>query len=183
MKRSIFRLLGYTLTATTAAGLLLSSPVQAKDCASKSNLRANAETKQSSTIVDVAAGNSSFSTLVTAVKAAGLVEVLSGEGPYTVFAPTNEAFAALPEGTLERLLKPENKEELQKILTYHVIPASAPSSSLKSGEVKTVEGSPVKVQVEGSSVKVNDANVVTPDVKASNGTIHVIDRVILPPTK
>jgi uncharacterized surface protein with fasciclin (FAS1) repeats len=133
------------------------------------------------TIVEVAASNASFSTLVAAVKAAGLAEVLSGKGPFTVFAPTNEAFAALPKGTLEMLLKPENKAKLQKILTYHVVPGAVLSSSIKPGQVKTVQGKPVTLNTKGNRVKVNEANVVTADIKASNGVIHVIDRVILPP--
>lgn len=133
------------------------------------------------TIVDVAASSPSFKTLVTAVKAAGLTEVLSSEGPYTVFAPTDAAFAALPKGTLQKLLKPENKEALKKVLTYHVVPGKVESSSIKPGQVETVEGSPVTVNVKGSSVTVNNAKVTTPDIPASNGVIHVIDKVILPP--
>lgn len=133
------------------------------------------------TIVDVAAANPSFTTLVTAIKAAGLTDVLSGKGPYTVFAPTDEAFAALPKGTLEKLLKPENKAALQRVLTYHVVPGKVESSTLKSGKVETVEGSPVTVSVQGSAVTVNNAKVTTPDIQASNGVIHVIDKVILPP--
>lgn len=135
----------------------------------------------SGTIVDVAAANQSFKTLVKAVKAAGLTEVLSGEGPYTVFAPTDAAFAALPKGTVEMLLKPENKEKLKKVLTYHVVPGAVESSTLKAGQVETVEGSPVSVMIMDKQVMVNDANVTDADIKASNGVIHVIDKVILPP--
>lgn len=135
----------------------------------------------SGTIVDVAASNASFKTLVAAVKAAGLVEVLSGKGPFTVFAPTDAAFAALPKGTLESLLKPENKAKLQKILTYHVVPGAVLSSAIRPGQVNTVQGKPVTLKTMGNKVKVNDANVTTADIKASNGVIHVIDRVILPP--
>ncbi|MDX2098705.1 MAG: fasciclin domain-containing protein, partial [Leptolyngbyaceae cyanobacterium bins.59] len=133
------------------------------------------------TIVDVAAGNSSFKTLVTAVKAAGLVEVLSGKGPFTVFAPTDKAFAALPKGTLESLLKPENRAKLQKVLTYHVVPGSVLSTAIKPGTVKTVEGGTVRLTMKGNRVMVNGATVTTADVKASNGVIHVIDKVLLPP--
>jgi len=133
------------------------------------------------TIVDIASSNNSFDTLVAAVKAAGLVDVLSGQGPFTVFAPTDEAFAALPKGTLESLLKPENKEKLQKILTYHVVPGAVLSSSIQPGQVNTVQGKPVTLKTKGNKVKVNDATVTTADIKASNGVIHVIDRVILPP--
>jgi uncharacterized surface protein with fasciclin (FAS1) repeats len=119
--------------------------------------------------------------LVEAVKAAGLTEELSGKGPYTVFAPTDAAFAALPKGTVEMLLKPENKEVLKKVLTYHVVAGAVDSGTLKSGQVKTVEGSSVKVRVSGSDVTVNDAKVTSPDIKATNGVIHVIDKVIIPP--
>lgn len=138
-------------------------------------------TAASGTIVEVAASNSSFKTLTAAVKAAGLTQELSGKGPFTVFAPTDAAFAALPEGTVEKLLKPENKAALRKLLTYHVVPGEVESTELKTGRVKTVEGAPVAVRVNGSSVMVNDAKVTTPDIKAENGVIHVIDKVILPP--
>ncbi len=136
-----------------------------------------AESQQ--TIVDIATSAGSFNTLTAALKAADLVGVLKGEGPFTVFAPTDEAFAALPEGTLEKLLKPENKEQLVKILTYHVVAGSVLSTDLKAGKVPTVEGSDVKIQL-GDGVKVNDAQVVKADIKASNGVIHVIDKVIIP---
>ncbi|WP_345785644.1 fasciclin domain-containing protein [Pelagicoccus sp. SDUM812003] len=131
-------------------------------------------------IVDVAASNEDFSTLVAAVKAAGLVDVLKGEGPFTVFAPTNEAFAALPEGTLESLLKPENKDKLTAILTYHVVPAKVMAKDVSSGMVETAQGSKLTISVKYGKVKVDGANVVATDVKASNGIIHVIDKVILP---
>ena len=133
------------------------------------------------TIVEIAASNSSFSTLVTAVKAAGLAETLSGKGPFTVFAPTNQAFAALPKGTLEKLLKPENRDALRKVLTYHVVSGDLMAKDLRSGKVATVEGGSVAVQVDSKGVKVNDANVVKADIDAKNGVIHVIDRVLLPP--
>jgi uncharacterized surface protein with fasciclin (FAS1) repeats len=144
---------------------------------------AAAETKATTTgtIVDIAASNASFKTLVAAVRAAGLVEVLSGEGPFTVFAPTDEAFAALPKGTLEALLKPENKAKLQQILTYHVVPGSVMSTAIKPGQVNTVEGKPVTLSTKGNRIMVNNANVTAADIKASNGVIHVIDKVILPP--
>ncbi len=137
-----------------------------------------AEARQQ-TIVDIAASAGSFNTLTAALKAADLVEVLAGKGPFTVFAPTDEAFAALPEGTLEELLKPENKDKLVKILTYHVVPGAVMSTDLKAGEVATVEGSDVTIEL-GQSVKVDNAQVVQADIEASNGVIHVIDRVILP---
>lgn len=131
------------------------------------------------TIVDIATSAGSFNTLTAALKAADLVTVLEGKGPFTVFAPTDEAFAALPEGTLEELLKPENKEKLVKILTYHVVAGTVMSTDLKPGNVPTIEGSEVKIQL-GEEVKVDDAEVVKADIKASNGVIHVIDKVIIP---
>ena len=138
---------------------------------------------QAGDIVDVAASNKSFSTLVTAVKAAGLVETLKGEGPYTVFAPTDEAFAKLPKGTLENLLKPENKQKLVAILTYHVVPGKVMAKDVKSGKVKTASGSSFKMKVSKKGVWVDNTKVVATDVKADNGVIHVIDAVILPKSK
>ncbi|MEN9251583.1 MAG: fasciclin domain-containing protein [Thermostichales cyanobacterium BF4_bins_65] len=135
----------------------------------------------SATIVEMAMQKDSFETLVAALKAADLVETLSGEGPFTVFAPTDEAFAALPEGTLEKLLQPENKDTLVKILTYHVVPGKVLSSAITPGEATTVQGSPIELAVEGETVKVNQAQVIAADVEGSNGVIHVIDQVILPP--
>lgn len=137
----------------------------------------------SQTIVDVAASNSSLSTLVQAVKAAGLTQTLSGSGPFTLFAPTDTAFAALPKGTLQNLLKPANKQKLVKILTYHVVPGDITSSKLKSGSVKTVEGSSVTVKVNSTTnaVTVNNAKVTQADIPASNGVIHIINKVLLPP--
>lgn len=133
-------------------------------------------------VVALAAANDSFKTLTAALKAAGLTETLSGQGPFTIFAPTDAAFAQLPQDALQELLKPENKDILVKILTYHVIPGNVTSSDLKSGEVKTVEGGTVNVQADPSKgLSVNDASVVQPDIKASNGVIHAIDKVMLPP--
>ena len=140
------------------------------------------EAASGTTITEVAATNDSFKILTAALQAAGLTDTLSGEGPFTVFAPTDAAFAKLPAGTLEALLKPENKETLVKILTYHVVPGEVTSSQLKAGEVATVEGSPVTVNIAGGEVTVNKATVVQPDVQASNGVIHVVDTVILPPS-
>ena len=131
------------------------------------------------TIVDVASSTDGFSTLVAAVQAAGLVETLSGEGPFTVFAPTDDAFAALPAGVLDALLLPENKDVLVKILTYHVVSGKVMAADVMAGDVATVEGQTVKLATEGG-VTVNGANVTTADVEASNGVIHVIDAVILP---
>ena len=134
-------------------------------------------------IVALASGNGQFKTLTKALGAAGLVTTLQGKGPFTVFAPTDAAFAALPKGTVENLLKPENKAQLTKILTYHVVPGSVVSTSLKSGDVKSVEGSSLKVAVSPGKVTVSGANVVKADIKASNGVIHVIDKVLMPPNR
>ena len=131
------------------------------------------------TIVAVASSNQDLSTLVAAVKAAGLVDTLSGAGPFTVFAPTNEAFAALPKGTLASLLRPENKAKLKAILLYHVVSGKVTSAQIAPGDVTTVGGQSVTVATTGG-VKINDASVVTPDVEASNGIVHVIDKVLLP---
>ena len=132
-------------------------------------------------IVDIAAGNDDFSTLVAAVQAAGLVDTLKSDGPFTVFAPTNDAFAALPAGTVESLLEPENKDQLVKVLTDHVVPGAVTSDQLAGQRlsVDTVQGQ--SVHVDGrSGVKVNKSNVVAADIIATNGVIHVIDRVLLP---
>jgi len=131
-------------------------------------------------IVVVASGAGSFKTLVAAVKAAGLVETLQGKGPFTVFAPTDEAFAKLPAGTVEDLLKPENKEKLVAILTYHVVSGKVMAADVKTMQVKTVNGKELIIKVEGGKVTVDDATVVKTDVAASNGVIHVIDTVVLP---
>ncbi|MGD1854106.1 MAG: fasciclin domain-containing protein [Leptolyngbyaceae cyanobacterium] len=134
------------------------------------------------TIVDVAIANGSFETLVAAVQAADLVETLSGEGPFTVFAPTDEAFAALPEGILDTLLLPENQATLAQILTYHVLSGEVPSGEVTTGAVETVAGEELEIIADESGVTVGGATVVTPDVEASNGIIHVIDTVLLPPS-
>ena len=135
---------------------------------------------QDADIVDTAVGAGNFTTLVAAVEAAGLVETLKGEGPFTVFAPTDDAFAALPAGTVENLLKPENKDQLTAILTYHVVPGKVMSGDLSNGmTAATVQGGEITIMTEGG-VKVNDANVTTADIEASNGVIHVIDKVIMP---
>ena len=131
-------------------------------------------------IVDTAVGAGSFGTLVAAVQAAGLVDTLKGDGPFTVFAPTDEAFAALPAGTVEDLLKPENIETLTAILTYHVVPGKVMSGDLSDDmSAATVQGSEVMIDLD-NGVMVNDATVVSADIEASNGVIHVIDKVIMP---
>lgn len=132
-------------------------------------------------IVDTAVAAGKFDTLAAALEAADLVETLKGEGPFTVFAPTDEAFAALPEGTVESLLKPENRDQLVAILTYHVVPGKVTSSDVvQLDSASTVNGADLDIAVEGNSVKINDAKVIMADVGASNGVIHVVDKVILP---
>lgn len=134
-------------------------------------------------IVDTAVGAGSFKTLVAAVKAADLVDTLKGKGPFTVFAPTDAAFAKLPKGTVESLLKPENKEKLVAILTYHVVPGkvlAADAVKLDGKSAKTVEGSPIDVNVKNGKVMINKARVEKADILTSNGVIHVIDAVLLP---
>ena len=137
-------------------------------------------------IVDTAVGAGSFKTLVAAVQAAGLVDTLKGAGPFTVLAPTDEAFAKLPAGTVEDLLKPENKEKLVAILTFHVIPSKAMAKDvvkLNGKSVKSVQGSPIAITVKGAGVYADKAKIVKTDIACTNGVIHVIDTVILPPAK
>jgi uncharacterized surface protein with fasciclin (FAS1) repeats len=132
-------------------------------------------------IIDTAVGAGSFNTLVAAVQAADLVDTLKGEGPFTVFAPTDEAFAKLPEGTLDDLLKPENKEKLQTILLYHVVPGKVMASDVVNVKsAKTANEMDLKVMVDGNIVKINEAQVIQTDIMTSNGVIHVIDTVLLP---
>jgi uncharacterized surface protein with fasciclin (FAS1) repeats len=143
----------------------------------------NATTVDAADIVDTAVAAGSFETLVAAVQAAGLVDTLKGEGPFTVFAPTDEAFAALPEGTVESLLLPENRDMLVAILTYHVVPGEimAADADGASVDLATVQGASLTVDGTGEDVTVNGANVISADVAADNGVIHVIDAVIMPP--
>ncbi len=153
-----------TLALTAAASMLASTAAFAQD----------------QDIVDTAVAAGSFETLVAAVQAAGLVETLKGEGPFTVFAPTDAAFAALPEGTVESLLLPENKDQLVSILTYHVVPGKVMSTDLMDDmEAETVQGSTVTIDLD-NGVMVEGATVTTADIEASNGVIHVIDTVMLP---
>jgi uncharacterized surface protein with fasciclin (FAS1) repeats len=161
-RRSLFRALGAVSVVAILAACVPATPKEPD-------------------IIDIAASNPDFSTLVAAVKAAGLVETLKGDGPFTVFAPTNEAFAALPAGTVENLLKPENKDQLIKILTYHVVPGNVTSDQLagKRMDVATVQGQTVHIDGR-KGVMVNKSRVTTADIMASNGVIHVIDKVLLP---
>ncbi|HEX5654874.1 MAG TPA: fasciclin domain-containing protein [Chitinophagaceae bacterium] len=132
-------------------------------------------------IVDNAANSADHTTLVTAVKAAGLAETLKGAGPFTVFAPTNEAFAKLPAGTVDNLLKPEMKNDLTKVLTYHVVPGSYRAADLKDGQkLKTAEGTELSVSIKDGKVMIDGATVTIPDILSSNGVTHVIDAVVLP---
>lgn len=172
--------------ALSAASILISAPTFAQRPHTTSNQQSQPAThsqkpKAQGNIVEVASKAGNFKTLVAAVKAAGLVETLSGQGPFTVFAPTDAAFAKLPKGTLQKLLKPENKETLVKILTYHVVSGAIDSKAIKPGEVATVEGGSVKVNVNHSRITINSSRVIKADVRASNGIIHVIDKVLLPP--
>ncbi|MFK7839933.1 MAG: fasciclin domain-containing protein [Bdellovibrionales bacterium] len=133
-------------------------------------------------IVDTAAGNEDFATLVAAVQAAGLVDALKGDGPFTVFAPTNAAFEALPEGAVEDLLKPENKEKLQSVLKFHVVSGKIKAEDIANGStnVPSLQGDEINVVKSAAGVSVNGANVTATDIKTSNGIIHVIDAVIMP---
>jgi uncharacterized surface protein with fasciclin (FAS1) repeats len=132
-------------------------------------------------IVDTAVSAGSFNTLVAAVKAADLVDTLKGEGPFTVFAPTDDAFAKLPAGTLDNLLKPENKDKLASILTYHVVPGKVMAKDVSTMKMaETVNGQSFMVSMEGNNVMVDNAKVIKADIECSNGVIHVIDSVILP---
>lgn len=133
------------------------------------------------TITDLVSENESFNTLETALQAAGLDSTLNGAGPYTVFAPTDEAFAALPPGTLDQLLQPENQALLQQILTYHVVPGGLTSESIQPGDVETVAGEPVTIEADAGELTVSGARVIQPDVQASNGVVHAIDQVLIPP--
>ena len=158
------------LSTTFFALSVILSPIAAQ---------AEAPTKN---VVEIAAGNTDFSTLVAAVKAAGLAETLSGKGPFTVFAPTNAAFAKLPAGTVEGLLKPENKAKLAAILTYPVVAGKVMAADVKAGKVKTVNGAEATIATEGG-VTIGNAKVVKTDIVGTNGVIHVIDTVLLPPAK
>jgi uncharacterized surface protein with fasciclin (FAS1) repeats len=135
------------------------------------------------TVVEIAAGDKTFSTLVAAVKAAGLAETLSGDGPFTIFAPTDDAFKKLPAGTVDTLLKPENKDKLAAILKYHVVSGKVLAKDVKAGNVKTVNGAEAAITVDAGKVTIAKANVTKTDIEGKNGVIHVIDSVMLPPEK
>ncbi len=165
-------------TATTFAGQCGNKTAQSKTTVMTVSTAATATHEK--TLVAIAAGNKNFTTLVAAVKAAGLVEALNGDGPFTIFAPTNEAFAKLPAGTVESLLKPENKDKLAAILKYHVVPGKVMAADVTTGEALTLQGSTLEIKVAKGAVTIDKAQVVTTDIVGSNGVIHVIDSVILP---
>jgi uncharacterized surface protein with fasciclin (FAS1) repeats len=147
--------------------------------------QANNPSASPATITEIVAGNPEFSTLLAAVQAAGLTETLSGQGPFTVFAPTDAAFAELPEGTLDTLLQPANQDQLASLLTYHVVPAEVMAANVQAGQVTTVNSAPFTVALDGGNVAISDgqgnqANVTQTDIDASNGVIHAIDAVLLP---
>jgi len=166
--------------AFAAVAVAMALTLSACGSDSEESMDAMSEETTVGTIVDVASAGGNFSTLVAAVTAADLVETLSGTGPFTVFAPTDEAFAALPAGVLDGLLLPENKALLAQILTYHVVSGMVMAADVTDGDVATVEGQTVKLST-ADGVTVNGAKVVSADVAASNGVIHAIDAVILPP--
>ena len=162
------------ISAVTVTPSLFADNCSASKSASASTCAAGKD------IVAVASGAENFKTLVAVVKAAGLVETLQGKGPFTVFAPTDEAFAKLPAGTVEGLLKPENRNQLVAILKYHVISGKVLAADVKTMEAKTVQGQSVKLVVSAAGVTVDNAKVVKTDVMADNGVIHIIDAVMLP---
>ena len=167
-----------------ALGAMLSVSALAGVAYAENPMVGGAPMYEDKNIIENAVNSADHTTLVAAVQAAGLVETLSGPGPFTVFAPTNDAFAMLPAGTVDNLLKPENKDQLTAILTYHVVPGKVMAADVvKLDEAKTVNGKMIDVSVMGDKVMTNDATVTKTDIQASNGVIHVIDSVILPPTQ
>ena len=171
-----------TLAIAIASSLALSTLAFAHNHGDKKEESGYSQAETAGTITEIAVGNGNFETLVAALSAAELVGVLSGEGPFTVFAPTDEAFAALPEGTVASLLEPENRDQLTAILTYHVVPGVVMSGDIagKALSAETVEGRSLNVDATGDGVMINNATVVMADIKASNGVIHVIDTVLIP---
>ncbi len=181
------------ITAATASVLLLAACGDDETASSTSSsptaeatAQADATTTASpETITEIVAGNPEFSTLLAAVQASGLTETLSGQGPFTVFAPTDAAFAELPAGTLDTLLQPANQDQLAALLTYHVVPAEVMAANVQAGQVTTVNTAPFTVALDGGNVAISDgqgnqANVIKTDIDASNGVIHAIDAVLLP---
>lgn len=169
------KIINFGFTSSVLAMLLLVVLVLA------SNASAGNYAKKQSDIVDTAIADGNFTTLAAALQAAGLVDTLKANGPYTVFAPTDEAFAKLPDGTIEMLMLPENQDQLVSVLTYHVVPGEVTSAeAVKLDSAATANGSDVSISVREESVYINDSRVVIADIAASNGVIHVVDTVILP---
>lgn len=174
--KKLLKLSGITFASVS----LLAAPAFAEHHEEKVTTEASSEQQ---TLVAIAAGNESFSTLVAAVKAAGLVDALNGDGPFTIFAPTNDAFSKLPAGTVETLLKPENKEKLANILKYHVVSGKVMAKDVKPMKVPTLLGKSFEVTVVDGAVMVDNAKVIKTDIVGKNGVIHVIDSVIIPTDK
>ncbi len=177
------KIIKYTGTTIAILGITSLSAVadhHGEKKEAKAETEATKDATSGQTVVEIAAGNESFTTLVAAVKAAGLADALSGDGPFTIFAPTNEAFAKLPKGTVEDLLKPENKDKLAAILKYHVVAGKVLAADVKPMKVKTLQGTEFEVTVKDGAVMVDGAKVVKTDIVGKNGVIHVIDSVILP---
>jgi len=177
MKKNFGKMIAFAFTLAIVTNVSL--------CAYSEGYHKNSKTMEANmaaekNVVEIAQSNSDFSTLVKALVEANLVSVLEGQGPFTVFAPTNAAFAKLPAGTLESLLKPENKAKLAAILTYHVLPGKVLAADVKTMKAKTVNGKDLDIKVNGSNVTINDAKVIKTDIVGSNGVIHVIDTVLLP---
>lgn len=178
------------IAGMAGSGILMAAPALADNHTNSSGSSSTmqqmemnqSDTTASNTIVDVASSSQSFNTLVQAAQAAGLVNTLSGEGPYTVFAPTDEAFNQLPDGALDYLLQPENQDLLQQVLTYHVVPGEVTANEITSGPVEAVGGGLAVRVTDDGRVIVNNASVVNADIQASNGVIHAVNRVLLPET-
>jgi uncharacterized surface protein with fasciclin (FAS1) repeats len=169
--------LGFAATSLVSCN----APKEGGEETTDTTVVAPVEVEAPKTVVDIAVGSADHTTLVAAVTAAGLVETLSGTGPFTIFAPTNAAFDALPKGTVEGLLKPESKDKLTAVLTYHVVAGNVLSSQLTDGQkVKTLNGQELTVAIKGGVVTINGAKVIAADLAGSNGVIHVVDGVILP---
>jgi len=172
-----------TMTTMMGMAMVCAPKARAQSPSSGQPEPAGPRRGEAKNIVDTAVGAGQFTTLAAALQAAGLVDTLKGNGPFTVFAPTDAAFAALPKGTVEDLLKPENKAKLTAILTYHVVPAEVHSAQVAAiSEARTVNGATLKISTDGARLKVGSGTVVQADIKASNGVIHVIDTVLLPST-
>lgn len=175
------KLIPISVLVLAIAGSVACGGAATQEPATSDSPSAAATEQPGSNILETAAAAGSFTTLAAAINAAGLAETLSGPGPFTVFAPTDDAFAKLPAGTVEDLLKPENKEKLVAVLTYHVVPGNVMAKDVVgSPKLKSVQGQELTVRVDGSAVSIDGASVIKTDIAASNGVIHVIDSVVLP---